>query len=83
MLLLQEKELLLHLADHLSDERIISKEDVAAKAKQFGSVKLNAVKFIEDHSKLFYREHLKQQIQHIPSAQEIQNGRSFFLNKNR
>ena len=81
MILLQEKQLLLHLADHLCDERIIIKEDVLAKAKQYGSVKLNNVNFIEDHSKLFYREHLKQQVQHISSAQETQNGRSFFLNK--
>lgn len=61
-ILIQEKTLLLQLADHLSDERIITKEEIAAKAKQYASAHLNASAFIEDGKHLFYRERLKNQL---------------------
>ena len=81
-ILMQEKQLLLQLADYLSDERIITKEIVLAKAEQYGSLQFTSVKFMEDHSKLFYRDHLKQQIQQVHSPQVMVNESSFFLNKN-
>ena len=64
-ILLQEKHLLLHLANYLSDERIIKKEAIEEMAKQYGSHYLKATEFIEDGKHLFYRNHLKRQLQNI------------------
>ena len=80
-ILVQEKQLLLQLADYLSDERIISKEAVLAKTIQYGSEQLNTFKFKEDHSKIFYRDCLKQQVQQVAIPQSIVVGSSFQLNK--
>ena len=80
-ILLQEKQLLLQLADYLSDERIITKEVVLAKTVQFGSEHLNAVVFKEDHSKVFYRAHLKEQVQQVTLLPLSVNINSFMLNK--
>ena len=81
-ILLQEKQLLLQLADYLSDERIMTKEAVLAKTIQYGSEQLTAFKFKEDHSKVFYRAHLKQQVQQVVFPQSLLTGNSFQLNKN-
>jgi len=64
-ILLQEKQLLLHLANYLSDERIIKKEAIEEMAKEYGSQYLKATTFIEDGKHLFYRNHLKSQLQNI------------------
>ena len=62
-ILLQEKKLLLHLANYLSDERIIKKDSLEEMATQYGSRYLKATTFIEDGKHLFYRNHLKRQLQ--------------------
>ena len=67
-ILLQEKPLLLQLANILSDERIIKKEAIADLAKKYGSHYLQAAAFIEDGKHLFYRNHLKNQLQNINAS---------------
>ena len=58
-ILQQEKQLLLHLANHLSDERLIKKVAIEQLVNQFGSQQLRSISFIEDGKHLFYRAHLK------------------------
>lgn len=70
-ILLQEKQLLLQLANYLSDERIIKKDAIAIKVKLYGSHNLNSIPFIEDGKHLFYRNHLKNQLQNISSASVV------------
>ena len=64
-ILLQEKQLLLQLANYLSDERIIKKAAIEEMAKQYGTHYLRTTTFIEDGKHLFYRNHLKSQLQNI------------------
>lgn len=64
--LLEERHLLLHLADHLSDERMLDKEGITEMVKKFGSNTLRQCIFIEDGSHLFYRECLKAQVNKSP-----------------
>jgi ATP-dependent Zn protease len=67
-ILLQEKQLLLNLADHLSDERLIKKESIAEMVKKYGSHHLRSVSFIEDGKHLFYWAHLKNQVKNHHSV---------------
>lgn len=81
-LLSREKVLLLKLADYLSDERIIKKANILTRAMRFGSAELQGMPFSDDHSKLFYRQHLKQQAGQASALPQIANGQAIVLNKN-
>jgi len=56
----KEKGLLLELSDYLSDNRMLKKEDI----REFVNNRMiENIDFIENGEHLFYRKHLKQQIQ--------------------
>ncbi len=61
-ILVREKNLLIQLADHLSDERIIKKIQIEEKVREYGSAYLKNQKFIENGDHLFYRLKLKGQV---------------------
>ena len=56
----KEKTLLLELSDYLSDNRMLKKEGIRKIVEKRITEKID---FIENGSQLFYRKHLKQQIQ--------------------
>ena len=60
-----EKNLLLIVADYLSDERIIKKDKIQELVRGYGSHKINALQFTEDNADLHYRNALKSQVQKI------------------
>ncbi len=62
LLLTREKVLLLHLANYLSDERIMKKEMIEERVRAHGTDIIKNVVFVEDGSNLFYRNKLKQQL---------------------
>lgn len=56
----KEKTLLLNLSDYLSDNRMLKKEEIRKIVKKSAVENIN---FIENGENLFYRKHLKQQIE--------------------
>jgi cell division protease FtsH len=75
-----EQKLFLSLADYLSDNRMLRKDDL----KLFISKSIsNKVDFIEDGGNLFYREHLKKQVEncHITKPSEFHFENVISLNK--
>jgi len=56
----KEKALLLELSDYLSDNRMLKKEEIR---RIVNNRSTENVDFIENGEHLFYRKHLKQQIQ--------------------
>jgi ATP-dependent Zn protease len=62
MILLQEKKLLLQLADYLSEERIIKKKEIEEKVRTYGSEAIKNISFIENGDHLFYRAKLKKEV---------------------
>ena len=70
---LSEKPLLLQLSDYLSDDRMINKDQIEKKVREFGSCELRNVAFIEDGDNLYYRNELKNQVRKTsePAAMEI------------
>lgn len=85
-LLLREKNLLLQLSDHLSDERIIKKKQIEEKIRTYGSDAIKNVTFIENGDHLFYRVKLKNQVfsaNNNAVEELVQTGRdTISLNKN-
>lgn len=80
-ILMQEKLLLLQIANHLSDERIIIKAALVLQVILHGTQQLKEDIFMENHSKIFYRAHLKQQVQQVTTLPVSVNEDSFILNK--
>ena len=62
LLLTREKVLLLHLANNLSDERILKKEMIEEKVRTHGTDIIKNLIFMEDGHNLFYLNKLKQQL---------------------
>ena len=60
--LTEERSLLLHLADHLSDERQMLKNGIEKMVRLYGSQEIKHTTFIDDKSNLYYRKELKHQL---------------------
>ena len=62
--LLQQKKLLLMMADYLSDKRTLNKKQVKEFIKQY-AVDFDCNEIVEDANHLFYRKHLKELVEGI------------------
>jgi len=82
--LIEQKILLLQLADYLSDNRMISKEKIKSLLRAYAQG-FNDNYIIENGDNLFYRNHLKQKISDIEKISNIEliDSVEFLLNKNK
>ncbi len=80
--LIEQKVLLLQMADYLSDNRMISKDKIKTLLRTYAQG-FNENDIIENGDNLFYRKHLKQKISNIKNIQEIEliDSVEFLLNK--
>lgn len=62
----ENKELHLRLSDFLADNRFMSKEQIKEMLVKYGTQQVNA-QIIEDGDFLFYRKHLKKQVEELQS----------------
>ncbi len=76
----KEKNLLLELADYLSDNRMLLKSDIRSIIENKTSGKIDIV---ESGEHLFYREHLKQQVQKNEMLKSIISNSNNVLSLNR
>lgn len=68
--LLEQQTLLLHMSNHLSDNRQLNQSEIVELLKQH-AVNFDPATLIENGDNLFYRKHLKQKVQqHVATASE-------------
>jgi len=81
-ILKEQESLLLHMADFLSDNRMMNKESIEKYCKIYG-VNYSSELIIRNGDNIFYRNHLKQKIKTVSTKQEnpVVDSYGFSLNK--